>query len=92
LVSHAAIVVSVIKTQAIYSFGLVDRHNGFFAALAGIAVAAFTFTLWLASDKLWRSGQATFEASKRAFVFLDGFNFELTTRGGHEGDGEYFGG
>jgi hypothetical protein len=46
-------------------------------ALATIFIAMFTLTLWLATDKLWRSGQATFEASQRAFVFLDGFDFEL---------------
>ena len=50
-----------------------------FAALAGVAIAAFTFTLWVATDQLAKSGQRIFEATERAFVFLDGFNYELTT-------------
>jgi hypothetical protein len=70
----------IIKTQALCSLRLVDAHNGFFAALAAILVAAFTFTLWIATDQLAKSGQRIFEATERAFVFLDGFNFELTTR------------
>jgi hypothetical protein len=74
------IVVSVIRAQIICSIALIDRHNGFFAALAGVAVAAFTFTLWVATDQLAKSGQRAFEATERAFVFLDGFNYELTTR------------
>lgn len=74
------IVISVIRAQVVCSINLVDRHNGFFAALAGIAVAAFTFTLWVATDQLAKSGQRVFEATERAFVFLDGFNYELTTR------------
>jgi hypothetical protein len=78
--NKAPFIVGVIKAQAICSLGLVDRHNGFFAALAGIAVAAFTFTLWVATDQLAKSGQKVFEATERAFVFLDGFDFELTTR------------
>jgi hypothetical protein len=45
------IVPSVIKSQAICSFRLIDRHNGFFAALAAVIVAAFTFTLWIATSK-----------------------------------------
>ena len=48
-------------------------------ALATVFIALFTLTLWLATDKLWRSGQATFEAAERAFVFLDGFDTELST-------------
>jgi hypothetical protein len=75
---NKSLIVSVVKSQAICSLRLVDRHNGFFAALAAMVVAAFTGTLWFATDKLWKSGQATFEASQRAFVFLDGFDFELT--------------
>lgn len=70
----------VVKTQALCSLRLVDAHNGFFAALAAIAVAAFTFTLWVATDRLAKSGQQIFEATERAFVFLDSFDFELTTK------------
>jgi hypothetical protein len=48
-------------------------------AIATVFIALFTLTLWLATDKLWRSGQTTFEATERAFVFLDGFDTELST-------------
>jgi hypothetical protein len=75
--NKSLVIVGVIRAQAICSLGLVDRHNGFFAALAGIAVAAFTFTLWVATDQLAKSGQRIFEATERAFVFLDGFNVEM---------------
>src|SRR5262252_5366838 len=71
-------VVGFIRVQGICTLALIDRHNGFFAALAGIAVAAFTFTLWVATDQLAKSGQRIFEATERAFVFLDGFDYELT--------------
>jgi hypothetical protein len=67
-------IIVVAKAQAVCSLALVDRHNGFFAALAGIAVAAFTFTLWVATDQLAKSGQQIFEATERAVVFLDGFD------------------
>jgi hypothetical protein len=74
------VVGNFLKTQAVCSLSLVDRHNGFFAALAAIVVAAFTGTLWIATDRLAKSGQTAFEATERAFVFIDGFDFELTTR------------
>jgi hypothetical protein len=69
----------IIKTQALCSLRLVDAHNGFFSTLAAVAVAAFTFTLWVATDQLAKSGQRIFEATERAFVLLDGFDYELTT-------------
>ena len=31
-----------------------DDHNGTVAALAGLAVAGFTFALWASTEKLWR--------------------------------------
>src|ERR1700732_3933591 len=68
----------VVKAQALCSLQLVDSHNGFFAAIAAIVVAAFTGTLWIATERLARSGQTVFEATERAFVFLDSFNYELS--------------
>jgi hypothetical protein len=56
----------------------VDTHNGLIAALAGIAVAFFTFTLKRSTDRLWKSGRDALEKVERAFIFLDGFNCELT--------------
>jgi hypothetical protein len=71
---------TIISTYIRCSGRFIEGHGVGITALASVIVAAFTGTLWLATDKLWRSGQATFEASQRAFVFIDGFNFELTTR------------
>jgi hypothetical protein len=48
-------------------------------AVATIFIALFTLTLWRATVKLGESGQKSFEATERAFVFLDGVNYELTT-------------
>jgi hypothetical protein len=69
--NKAPFIVGVIKAQAICSLGLVDRHNGFFAALAGIAVAAFTFTLWVATDKLWRAGEKQFRQAQASSLRQD---------------------
>jgi hypothetical protein len=54
-------IVGIIKSQAICSLRLIDRHNGFFAALAALVVAAFTFTLWIATSK---QAGLTFESLK----------------------------
>jgi hypothetical protein len=56
-------VASVVKAQSICSLRLIDRHNGFFAALAALIVAAFTFTLWVATSK---QAGLTLEALKLA--------------------------
>jgi hypothetical protein len=68
-----------IEAQTICSLHTVDRHNGIVAAVAGCIVALFTFTLWRSTEKLWKAGQASLEATERAFVYIDGFNVELTT-------------
>jgi hypothetical protein len=56
-------IASIAKSQAICSLRLIDRHNGFFAALAALVVAAFTFTLWIATSK---QAGLTFESLKLA--------------------------
>jgi hypothetical protein len=63
-----------------------DDHNGTVAAIATMAIAWFTWTLkkstdrlWSATDKLWRAGEDQHAAVNRAFVFIDGFDHELTT-------------
>lgn len=50
----------------------------FFSVIAGALVAIFTYNLVSSTDKLWRAGNKTLETTERAFVFLDGFNVELT--------------
>jgi hypothetical protein len=76
---YGKIVSVFVKTQSICSLRLIDRHNGFFAAIAAAIVAAFTFTLWRSTDRLWKAGKEALEVTERAFVYLDGFNYELTT-------------
>lgn len=51
------------------SLDFIDRHNGIVAALAGIAVAAFTLTLKWSTDRLWKAGREELETTQRAFVF-----------------------
>jgi len=38
-----------------------DNHGGAIAAFATIAIAAFTWTLWQSTDKLWRAGEKQLE-------------------------------
>jgi hypothetical protein len=62
-------------------------------ALATIAIAWFTLTLRQSTDRLWKAGddqlkeikrsadtsERALTTTERAFVFIDGFNIELTT-------------
>jgi hypothetical protein len=50
-----------------------DDHEGSIAALATIIIAAFTGTLWFATNKHAELARETFVADKRAFVFTDNF-------------------
>jgi hypothetical protein len=54
---YGKIVAVFVKAQSICSLRLIDRHNGFFAAIAAAIVAAFTFTLWRSTDRLWPEGR-----------------------------------
>ena len=58
-----------VKVQILCSMHLVDRHAGFFAALATLAIASFTLTLWRATHKLWLTSEKTAERQLRAYVF-----------------------
>ena len=49
------------------AFVFVDEHNGLFAAIASVAVAAFTGVLWIATEKLWRTSDAQIRLSARSF-------------------------
>jgi hypothetical protein len=68
-----------IKPQASCSIRLLDAHNGFVAALAGVFVALFTLALWISTNRLWVAGKEQHAISNRAFVSLDGFDVEITT-------------
>jgi hypothetical protein len=61
-------VVAIIRAQAICSLRLIDQHNGFFAALAAIAVAAFTFTLWVSTDKQARLTAQNTKLAREEFI------------------------
>lgn len=58
-------------------------HIGEFTAvattLATIFMATFTFFLYKSTNKLWKAGKDSLEQTSRAFVFLDGITYELTT-------------
>lgn len=49
-------------------FVFLDEHNGALTALAGIAVAAFTFTLWQSTEKLWAEAQQQRRDGRRAVL------------------------
>lgn len=70
---------SFVGRQSLCSVRLVDAHSGFFAAVAAFVIAWFTFTLKQSTDRLWKVGQDDLETTERAFVFIDGFNPEITT-------------
>lgn len=77
--NQSHIVGIIIKSQIVCSLRFIDNHDGFFAAVAAFVIAVFTFTLWRSTEKLWEAGEAALKATERAFVFIDGFNVELTT-------------
>ena len=57
----------------------IERHHDLWIVLETLALVLFTATLWRSTDKLWVAQNESHEATQRAFVFIDGFNFELTT-------------
>lgn len=68
-----------VESRAVCTVRLIDRHNGLFAAVAAFIIAWFTYTLDRSSSQLWRIEGRNFREAQRAFVFLDGFNVQLTT-------------
>lgn len=58
---------------------VIDANEGLLVAIATAFIAAFTLQLRLSTDKLWAAQRDAFEKAERAFVFIDGFNIELTT-------------
>jgi hypothetical protein len=73
--------------------GFLERHDKSVVGAFTIVLAISTIGLWLATNNLWRAGEKQIEftgdsvaiakdallKTERAFVFLDGFNIELTT-------------
>ena len=46
--------------------GFVETYNGAFTALATIAVAAFTWTLWQSNEKMWKITRVATRATMRS--------------------------
>jgi len=63
----------------LYVGEFLEAHNGAVVAIATCFIAWFTLTLKRSTDRLWESGKNALEVTERAFVYLDGFNHELTT-------------
>jgi hypothetical protein len=49
-------------------------------AIFTVILAVSTIGLWAATNRLWAAGERALKTTERAFVFIDGFDFELTTR------------
>jgi hypothetical protein len=58
----------IVRTQIDCSFRFIDQHNGFFAALAAMAVAAFTFTLWISTSKQARLTGDSINLARQEFI------------------------
>ena len=65
------IIARAAEPQIICTARLLDSHNGLVAALAGIAIAWFTFTLKRSTDKLWSVSNAQAKTAERALVDLE---------------------
>jgi hypothetical protein len=65
---------------ALWKIGeFVDSHSGAFTTLATVAIAAFTLTLWQSTNKLWLAGERHSERELRAYVFVDGGQFDYSS-------------
>lgn len=76
------------RTLAVRCTGrLINKMNAAITALATLAISAFTIVLVIVTDRQARLTADSVAIAKdallkteRAFVFIDGFNFEITTR------------
>jgi hypothetical protein len=55
-----------------------NKNGEAITAVGTLSIAGFTLTLWRSTDKLWASGEKSLRLTQRAFVYLDGFNTEIT--------------
>jgi hypothetical protein len=46
----------VFRQEGVCTLRLIDAHNGFFAFLTSLAVAAFALALWISTHRLWIAG------------------------------------
>jgi hypothetical protein len=69
-----------VLSYALHKVGAaLNDYNGAITAIATAFIAWFTLSLRQSTDKLWDAGKDALETTERAFVFIDGFNIELTT-------------
>ena len=61
-------IVVIVRSQALCSLRLVDRHNGFFSALAALIVAVFTVTLWISTSKQARLSFESLRLAREEFI------------------------
>jgi len=47
-------------------------------SLFTLGLVYFTYRLYRSTEKLWRATKDVFEATERAFVYLEGFNYEIS--------------
>ncbi len=59
-------------------------------AIFTVILAISTIGLWAATNRLWAAGERALITTERAFVYIDGFNFELTTRADGKQPLEFF--
>jgi hypothetical protein len=55
-----------------------EGHAEAFIALFTVVLSISTILLWRSTYRLWKTSRDTLETTKRAFVYIDGFNYELT--------------
>src|ERR1700689_1383165 len=58
-------------------FGIRVKITDSLLAAFTLGLLVFTALLWGSTDNLWKAGKDALETTERAFVFLDGFNYEL---------------
>jgi hypothetical protein len=88
---HACVTYQAVPFVVVRLVQILDKVGGAITALATIAIAIFTLTLKRASDKLWDAGERALTKTERAFVYIDGFDFELSTLADGKQPIEFFG-
>jgi hypothetical protein len=58
------IVVLALQARPTAALSRIDDYSTWVTALATIAIAIFTFTLWKSTDKLWKAGEDQFRHAK----------------------------
>jgi hypothetical protein len=77
---------------SLYEVGnALNSYNGLLTAIATAFIAWFTLSLRQSTDKLWDAGERALTKTERAFVYIDGFDFELSTLADGKQPIEFFG-